>query len=422
MKSLWVRRFFSSILASALVAIAGCGAAGSNTGSSNSNGSSTGSTGVSTPAVSNVQPITVSGGPTAGPPYNEPDIDVPFTSVTVCAPGSTTNCQTINDVLVDTGSSGLRILSSALTLSLPAQSGANGSPVVECAPFVDGITWGPVLTVDLTIAGEQAKSLPIQVIGGSDFSAIPDSCTSYGAPLDDLEDLGANGILGVGNFVQDCGGACTVSGPSNPALYYICPPSGCVVTAESLSDQVQNPVASFASDNNGVIVELPAVTGSEASVTGSLVFGIGTQSNNELGSATVYAIDPSTGNFTTVYDGVTYQDEGFIDSGSNGLYFLTSKVSGIPACPEFSSWYCPSTTMNLSATNQGSNGVSGTVDFVVANAETLTANENNAAANGLAGPFSGSFDWGLPFFFGRNVYAAIEGRSTPQGDGPYWAY
>jgi len=32
------------------------------------------------------------------------------------------------------------------------------------------------------------------------------------------------------------------------------------------------------------------------------------------------------------------------------------------------------------------------------------------------------FDWGLPFFFGRNVFTAIEGQSTPAGPGPYWAF
>ena len=36
---------------------------------------------------------------------------------------------------------------------------------------------------------------------------------------------------------------------------------------------------------------------------------------------------------------------------------------------------------------------------------------------------SGGFDWGLPFFFGRNVFVAIQGQSTrPGGTAPYWAY
>ena len=34
----------------------------------------------------------------------------------------------------------------------------------------------------------------------------------------------------------------------------------------------------------------------------------------------------------------------------------------------------------------------------------------------------GFFDWGLPFFYGRTVFTAIEGAATPGGAGPYWAY
>ena len=400
-------------LAGVLALTAGCGGGGSS-----------GTSGVSSPSSSpsNVQAIAVNTGPAAGPPTNQPYVDGAFTSVTVCVPGSTTSCQTIDGILVDTGSSGLRILSSALTLSLPQQTGANGGAIVECLPFVDSITWGPVQTVDLTIAGEQAKSLHIQVIGSSSFPTIPSSCTSNGPAQDDLASLGANGILGIGNFALDCGSACTVAGASNPGLYYACTSAGCQVTAESLTDQVQNPVTLFATDNNGVIIELPAVSGAETSVTGSLIFGIGTQSNNGLGSATIYAVDPSTGTFSTTFNGISFTDTSFLDSGSNAIYFANSSTTGIPACTNYTFWYCPSTTQNLSATNQGANGATSTVNFTVGNADTLTANANNAAINGLGGPNSGSFDWGLPFFFGRTVYTAIEGANTPGGQGPYWAY
>jgi hypothetical protein len=32
------------------------------------------------------------------------------------------------------------------------------------------------------------------------------------------------------------------------------------------------------------------------------------------------------------------------------------------------------------------------------------------------------FGWGLPFFFGRTVFLAIEGQPTPAGAGPYYAF
>ena len=32
------------------------------------------------------------------------------------------------------------------------------------------------------------------------------------------------------------------------------------------------------------------------------------------------------------------------------------------------------------------------------------------------------FDWGLPFYFGRSVYTAIENQNTSAGMGPYFAF
>jgi hypothetical protein len=72
----------------------------------------------------------------------------------------------------------------------------------------------------------------------------------------------------------------------------------------------------------------------------------------------------------------------------------------------------------------GANGTSGAVSFSVANADDLfNANPTATVFVNLAGPNSlAGFDWGLPFFFGRNVYTAIESKSTPGGTGPYWAF
>jgi Protein of unknown function (DUF3443) len=401
-----------------VVALAGIWVSGCSSSGSPATTTTSTPTPVTTP-TSNVQSISVTTGPAVA--SGRLAINSAFTSVTVCVPGSTAQCQTISGILVDTGSSGLRVLSSALSVSLPQQTGSGGNPIAECGEFIDSETWGPVQTADISLAGEKASAIPIQVIGSSGFS-VPTSCSDLGPVLDDLATLGMNGILGVGNFVQDCGEGCAESGASNVGLYYACPSSGCVVTTEGLTEQVSNPVASFATDNNGVIVQLPAVSGTETSVTGSLVFGIGTQSNNGLGSATVYTLDPDTGAFTTTFKGQTLTDASFLDTGSNAIYFLDSTSTGLPTCTDLNFWYCPSSTQSFSAVTQGANGATATINFSIANADSLTSNTNNGVAAGLGGPGPGLFDWGLPFFYGRTVYSAIEGTSTPGGDGPYWAY
>ena len=401
-----------------LCACGGGSSSSSNSSSSNSSSSSTSSSpGVSSPTVAgaNVQRISVNLGPEGDYPNGL------FTSVTVCVPGTST-CQTMNNVLVDTGSYGLRILASALSVSLPAQTDASGNPIGECASFIASFTWGPVATARVQITGENASSVPVQVIGASNFPGPPGSCTRSGLPPGDtISSLNANGILGIGVFVQDCGTACASSGPSNPGVYYSCPNSGCVATTESLQGQVQNPVASFPIDNNGVQIQLPAVGAQgAATASGSLIFGIGTQSNNGLGSAQIYTTD-DLGNFNTYYNGSLYSSS-FIDSGSNGIYFLTSGLTGIPLCTGTENvFYCPSKTLSLMAENSGQNGTSGKVAFSIANANQLFSTDN-AAFDDLGGPNVGAFDWGVPFFFGRNVFVAIDGARTPAGPGPYWAY
>jgi uncharacterized protein DUF3443 len=395
-----------SLAAATLLALlSACGGSGGSGGGSG--GDTIGSPGP------NVQPVAVNPGP-AGDYVNGL-----FTSVTICVPG-TSSCQTIDGVLVDTGSMGLRLVSSVVTLPLPGQPSAAGAALLECNQFQDSFQWGEVVRADVKIAGEQASAVPLQLVGGTDVP-VPDACTSSGVPPQHtVDELGANGILGIGLFQQDCGPACALNGSRNPGIYYSCPGSGCVPTAVALDQQVQNPVSRFSQDNNGVIVQLPPVPAQGAPhVDGSLIFGIGTRSNNGLGSALVYRVD-DVGNFTTVFQGQSYPAS-FVDSGSNGLYFLDSATAGLQTCRDSDSFYCPPATANLTATNRGANGTSAAVNFSVANAQQLFNTPNNAFSN-LGGKNDGAFDWGLPFFYGRNVYTAIELSTTPGGSGPYFAY
>jgi hypothetical protein len=358
----------------------------------------------------NVAVLTVDAGPSAA--SGNPSVNTPFVSVTICTPGSTTNCQTIDHIEVDTGSYGLRILSSAVdsSIGLPLETnGAGGPAIVECTEFADGFSWGPVKTADIQITGEAAGSVPIQIIGDPGFPGVPADCSSSGPAEDTVATFGANGILGVGPFVED-------DGPN----YYTCSAGVCNPATIALALEVSNPVAFFAADNNGVIVDLPAIAaGGSGPFTGTLTFGIGTQSNNGLGSATVYALDPNFGTLTITYKGQALVDS-FLDSGSNANYFDDSTI---PTCTS-SGFYCPSSTLNLTATTTGVNNTSVNTAFSVANADNLFSSNTAVAFSTLAAPsfVSDSFDWGLPFFFGRSVYTAIADANTPGGIGPYVAF
>jgi hypothetical protein len=186
----------------------------------------------------------------------------------------------------------------------------------------------------------------------------------------------------------------------------------------------------FTTDNNGTIIELPGISNTGApTVSGSLVFGIGTQSNNGLKGATPLTAD-ANGNFGAQFNGTQYT--AFIDSGTNILGILDAGTLGIPTCASPNdSFYCPGAPnnnalnlRNLTAINFDSLGDQSTVNFGIANAEFLFGSNGGAnfAFNDLGGPNSGMFDWGLPFFYGRNVFTAIENQNTPIGAGPFFAY
>jgi hypothetical protein len=342
----------------------------------------------------------------------------PCVSVTVCSPGTST-CQTIDDILLDTGASGLRIFKSLLT-DIPLTQVASGSgsgSLTECIQYADGsANWGPVQMADIILGNEPAVTVPIQIID-STFGSVPSSC---GTPDSSPSVARYNGILGVGLFTEDCGSDCA-NFLNN--MYYSCNGSTCTATKVPLSDQVQNPVSHLPLDNNGVIVKLPSVSsGGAASVDGILILGIGTRLNNIPSGVTMYPADPNSanltyGDFITVFNGKTYSDS-FIDSGSNGLFFNAGSISALTICGD---WFCPSSTQNLSATTKGYTGSpSGTVSFQIGDASTLFSSSNNVFVE-LGGP-DRSFDWGLPFFLGRSVYVGIEEKISSLGTGPYWAY
>lgn len=393
-----------------------CGGGGGDAPAS----SGIGSVPVASPALaSNAIAITVDKGP-AGINVNRL-----YTNVTICQTGSSTLCQTINHVLVDTGSSGLRLLSGVLSpsLGLGKVASASGLPLLACAPFLDNtFAWGPVVTADITLGGKTVAAMSVQVVADSDFTSLARSC-SAGAAIDTVASLGAKGILGIGLFKEDCGARCaniTANGS-----YFTCTTAACTAataTRASIAKQLKNPIALFANDNNGFVVDLPAVGSDGAeSVSGSLIFGIGTQSNNQVASSRVLTTG-GTNYFSTLQSGQSLNTS-VIDTGSNGLYFDSSMIQTCSGgvSPRF---YCPTSLLTLSATQVGSNAVNNPVVFSVDNAAMLFADPAKTVLPNLAGTIGDAsvFVWGLPFFYGRRVFTGIDGQSSVLGTGPFYAF
>jgi hypothetical protein len=415
-------------LAAAIALVAGCGGGGSSSVSEGSSTSSTGSTGGTTTTggpsatgstsiggtgatlAANQAAITVSSGLTGGAP------NMPMVSVTVCVPG-TTSCQTIDNVQLDTGSFGLRLASSAASAflgSLPKET-IGGLPVAECAGFADGFSWGYVHVADVKLGGETAASVPVQVLGELSQSASPtgtsNNCAS-GTLNNTPARLAANGILGVGSARYDCGVGCATTLANG--VYYSCPSAtSCNNSVMPLTEQVANPVNAFAADNNGISITMPALGATGAtSATGSITFGIGTQTNNALPSSGV-------GRYTTDHYGnvqtATLSGSGgltaFFDTGSNGMFFVDATI---PQCA--SGFFCPTiqnasvlATVQRIATVTGFNGVSATLALPIANSSQLF-NGGGHAFNDLGGSIStiSDLDLGMPFFYGRTVYIGYD--------------
>ncbi len=414
-----------------------------------SSSSTTTTTTTTPPPVANSIAVAVN----AGPANNA--VNAAYVSVEVCNPGGTTTCATIPDVLVDTGSSGLRILASApgvSSLTFTPEMGS-GSPVYECVLYADGnYLWGQVEQADVSMAGENATSVPIQVIAGSAPSITPCG-SSGGSNLDTSTALQANGILGIGTSIQDCGSACT--GSSVPPYYWLCPSSSVCTSAASVlaATQVSNPVAFFnGSDNNGVVLTMNSLgtagsASGAATASGTLYFGIGTQSDNALSSSVkVYALSlnaEDSDSIFAIYNTATYP--AYVDSALYLNFFLDpatvaaySAGAGISNCQANNgvNYYCTSPALSLSFTAQDTSGDSASQTLSIGNGATLYDSSvaeggSNTAFSNLAGggaPANDEVILGMPFFYGKTVYVGIAGKVAPSGvpasavDFGYWAF
>lgn len=421
-----------------------------------------------TPAVGkNVLKLTVNGSTCSADSY----LNKPCVEVTLCDSSTGMKCEKISDILLDTGSFGLRVFKDSFTQLEPYDSakqakdfeffsksnaGVNGK-LVQCARFGDGSAdWGPVMNARIVLGEENSVLAPIQVID-RDFANYTDKCVNSAdgsGPEESSNTAGFNGILGVGLFEEDCGIDCEIFDTN---IYFNCDPanlsappqaSPCKKTkALVATEQLKNPISLLDVDNNGSIVQLPIVPkGGAASVEGNLILGIDTRTAASIGYADnsvlsgvkkFKAAEENPGDnfayFKTTYLGTTYPTS-FLDTGSNGLYFDAPSSSVIADCSMLGApwFFCPESELTLQATTESADGlISSLINFkIIGFHKLLEPNRVFYNLGGDQGEGDGNpnpdptigFDWGLPFFLGRNVYNGIKGTSSTLGTGPYWAY
>jgi hypothetical protein len=317
--------------------------------------------------------------------------------------------------LIDTGSTGLRIQNIDPSLALPAVTDASGNILASCRNFdSDAYMWGSVRTADIRIGTRTIASVPIHTLNDS---ALPSSapCASNGINAGTGPDK--NAILGISVRRTDCGADCIMT----PALqgnagYYACTSGSCVGTTVPLSKQVTNPITLADADNNGHVITIPQVPPTGApTLFGTLTLGIGTKPNNQLDQATVYRTS-SVGGLRHIYNGIP----GFavIDSGTPSIAIPDATI---PRCTG-SDFYCPPVPVTRSITiNSANETTAGTASFSIVNRSSVRV--AGTAAGSTAQFMPADFvNLGFPFFFGKTIFTALDGASTPAGTGPFVAF
>lgn len=339
--------------------------------------------------------------------------------VTVCAPG-TNRCATIDNIMVDTGSTGLRLQAAALpaSLHLPSLTGPSGGPMGECLRFVSSAAWGPLRVADVHFAGLTAERLPVQVIEQGAAPLRPASCENSGVQPT------SNGTLGIGTALDDCHSPCMQTADAPHPHFFECGATACVPLVGSVpaAFRLPNPVTRLPTHNNGIVIELPLPAPGAREAHGTLIFGVGTAANNQLGKARLLTLD-ANGRFTTQYKGQVIADS-YIDSGTESYIFADPNL---PRCPRVSWAYCVEPEIRLEATVSGTNGEPIETHFRVGNYQAIRDAHLGAMVGAAVAPNGArsQFVWGAPFFLGRRVAVLIQGLSPPNAPnikGPLYAY
>lgn len=332
-------------------------------------------------------------------------------SIRVCTPGSDTACVTVDNVILDTGSVGLRLQGRALAASsLPVVTTADNRPVAECFAFVGRSNiWGNVRRADVHLGGLVARNIPVQVSDRTLARPADNSCPDYN------NDPASNATLGIGWAKLDRAGT-----------YYECGASDCTRFANGTVPpevRVPNPVSRLPVHDNGEVFEIPQARAAVTDqIAGTLFFGVGTAADNRLDPSVQIVPLDAQGNFTTWFDGNTYP-ESYFDSGTQTLGFLDPNLQ---TCMSYSGDYCVARPSNLyQARLSGTAAATPVSNFFRISRQPGPAGQLRNVYDDIASVGSaGSFVWGLPFFIEKRVFVVQQGE-TPQGSalaGPFYGF
>lgn len=335
-------------------------------------------------------------------------------AVTVCRP-STATCVTVDKVMLDTGSVGLRLYAPAVQNALAPVA---GSSTAECGIFGSFYTWGPLREADVRLGALQASNIRVQLYGDGSVpaaSAVGCGDSSSGRLADPLPSkTGFNGILGVKGLQADS------------QSYYSCSTASCSAVTLTMAEKLPNPVSKLPIDANGYSIQMPSIPESGANgVAGAFVLGVGTRPNNSLpATVTTIPLDSNQG-FQLWMGGVAAT--ALVDSGT-GVYALP-KAQGLslPTCagPE-AAVYCPANPMSLAILMKPSfspTAVVGT-NLTIGDGAAFLSNSMVASSTvatavpATVSSFGVDALLGVPFFFGRNIYFGIEGQPVSTGGAP----
>jgi len=146
-------------------------------------------------------------------------------------------------------------------------------------------------------------------------------------------------------------------------------------------------------------------------------------------TTTTQTIPEIAGTFTATYGSTVFSGSS-INSGSSAYSFNNFSGDNVTACAysvhdPLQAVFCPPSPVTLDFTLEGANNVTVSTSINISNFNSFASNYAVRPGIGYVSTDFGATSsavFGLPFFYGRNVYTAIENKVAGSATGPYVAF